>query len=174
MDKRILAVNSALLLLGSASLQAADVFMDATWAEEMCEQWNKTAELTDGLAGEDWVENDADRGYKVIHLYRTNCGDETKVELELVSKDGKAMCNYGGAVKHAELNYDVDYLMHAKDEEWVCMGAGSWGCGAMGAMMTGKLKFDGPKGEAMGVIGPFDAFLVATGKMQGVMKDCPK
>jgi putative sterol carrier protein len=174
MNKKICVAGSVLAMVVSASAQAAGAFMDADWAEQMCQQWNQTSELTMGLAGKDWVENDAGRGYKSIHLYRTNCGDAAKVELELVSKDGKAICQYGGAVKHAELNYDVDYLMHADDEDWVCMGAGNWGCGAMGAMMTGKLKFDGPKGEAMGVIGPFDSFLLGTGKVAGVMKDCPK
>lgn len=34
--------------------------------------------------------------------------------------------------------------MNATDEDWACMGKGSFGCGAMGAMMTGKLKFSRP------------------------------
>jgi len=40
-------------------------------------------------------------------------------------------------------------------------------------MMTGKLKFEGPKGEAMGVMGPFDGFLVATGSVPGDKAGCP-
>ena len=36
------------------------------------------------------------------------------------------------------------------------MGEGAFGCGAMGAMTTGKLKFSGPKMETMGVMGPFN------------------
>ncbi len=43
----------------------------------------------------------------------------------------------------------------------------------MGAMMTGKLKFEGPKGEAMGVMGPFNAFLTGTGKVPGDKESCP-
>jgi putative sterol carrier protein len=43
----------------------------------------------------------------------------------------------------------------------------------MGAMMTGKLQFKGPKGEAMGVMGPFDTFLQLTGKVPGDKKACP-
>jgi len=56
------------------------------------------------------------------------------------------------------------------------MGEGRFGCGAMGAMgamMTGKLKFQGPKGEAMGVMGPFDSFLTMTGKVPGDKAACP-
>lgn len=44
----------------------------------------------------------------------------------------------------------------------------------MGAMMTGKLKFQGPKAEAMGVIGPFDSFLLLAGKVPGDTSSCPK
>jgi putative sterol carrier protein len=40
-------------------------------------------------------------------------------------------------------------------------------------MMTGKLKFQGPKGEAMGVMGPFDGFLTMTGKVAGDKASCP-
>jgi len=57
--------------------------------------------------------------------------------------------------------------MNATDEDWACMGMGSFGCGAMGAMMTGKLKFSKPKGEAKSVLGPFDTFLQLTGKVPG-------
>jgi putative sterol carrier protein len=53
------------------------------------------------------------------------------------------------------------------------MGEGKFGCGAMGAMMTGKLKFEGPKMEAMGVMGPFDSFLLLTGKVPGDKASCP-
>jgi putative sterol carrier protein len=173
MSKNPIFIAPALALAVTASAQGAGVFMDADWAAAMCKQWNNSSELTEGLAGDDWVSNNAGRGYKIIHLYRTNCGEQTKVELELTDKDGKAHCAYGGAVKHAELNYDVDYLMHAEDDDWVCMGEGKFGCGAMGAMMTGKLKFQGPKGEAMGVMGPFDNFLVSTGKVPGDKASCP-
>jgi putative sterol carrier protein len=64
--------------------------------------------------------------------------------------------------------------MNATDEDWACMGKGSFGCGAMGAMMTGKFKFSGPKGEAMSVMGPFDSFLQLTGKVPGDTSSCQK
>ena len=41
-------------------------------------------------------------------------------------------------------------------------------------MMTGKLKFSGPKGEAIGVLGPFDSFLQLTGKVPGDTSSCQK
>jgi len=63
--------------------------------------------------------------------------------------------------------------MHATDEDWACMGEGSFGCGAMSATTTGKLKLGGPKMVAMGVMGPFDGFLVLTGKVAGDKASCP-
>jgi putative sterol carrier protein len=166
------ALVTALVCAVPFASQAAS-FMDADWASQFCKAWNANAALTNGLGGDAWVKNDAGRGYKVIQLYRSKCGEKTKVEIELSDKGGKAMCTYGGAVKHAKLNYDVDYLMHAEDEGWTCMGEGKFGCGAMGAMMSGKLQFKGPKGEAMGVMGPFDSFLVMTGKVPGDKATCP-
>jgi putative sterol carrier protein len=161
-----------LALAFSASTQAA-TFMDAGWASSLCNAWNKSSVLTDGLGGDKWAANDAGRGYKVIHLYREKCGAGSAVELEIVNKGGKAHCARGGSVKRTKLDYDVDYLMHATDEDWTCMGEGSFGCGAMGAMTTGKLKFKGPKMEAMGVMGPFDSFLTMTGKVAGDKASCP-
>ena len=172
MLKRITLTLPVLALTFSAGAQAA-TFMDASWASQLCSAWNSSSKLTSGLGGDAWAANDAGRGYKTIQLYRTKCGDNSKVELELTNKDGKAHCVYGGAVKHPNLNFDVDYVMHASDEDWTCMGEGSFGCGAMGAMMTGKLKFKGPKGEAMGVMGPFDEFLLLTGKVPGDKSSCP-
>jgi putative sterol carrier protein len=166
------AVVATLALAASSGGQAA-TFMDAAWASQLCKAWNANATLTKGLGGDAWAKNNAGRGFKTIQLYRDKCGEKSKVELEISDKDGKAMCTYGGAVKHASPNYDVDYLMHATDDDWTCMGEGKFGCGAMGAMMTGKLKFQGPKGEAMGVMGPFDGFLTMTGKVAGDKASCP-
>ena len=171
----MIRTHSAVLMVLAVTLSAsanAVTFMDAEWASQMCQAWNKS-DLTTGLGGDAWAANNAGRGYKVIHLYREKCGEKSKVELEISDKDGKAHCSYGGAVKHAKPNYDVDYLMYATDEDWTCMGKGSFGCGAMGAMATGKLKFKGPKMEAMGVMGPFDGFLVTTGKVAGDKSACP-
>lgn len=166
------ALVATLACAVSAGSQAA-TFMDAAWASQFCKAWNANATLTKGLGGDAWAKNDAGRGYKVIQLYRSKCGEKTKVELELSNKDGKAICTYGGAAKHSKLNYDVDYLMYSDDEGWTCMGEGKFGCGAMGAMMSGTLKFQGPKGEAMGVMGPFDDFLTLTGKVPGDKAACP-
>ena len=161
----------ALALAFSAGTHAA-TFMDSSWAAAACSAWNKS-DLPAGLGGAAWAENNAGRGYKVIQLYREKCGEGSKVELEISDKGGKAECTYGGAVKHAKLDANVDYLMYATDEDWTCMGEGRFGCGAMGAMMTGKLNFKGPKGEAMGVMGPFDGFLLLTGKVAGDKSACP-
>jgi len=151
----------------------APTFMDAEWAASLCNAWNANTTLTTKLGGDAWAKNDAGRGYKVIHLYRDKCGTGSAVELVISEKDGKAICTHGGAIKHAALDKSVDYLMHASDEDWSCMGEGSFGCGAMGAMMSGKLKFSGPKGEAMAVMGPFDSFLKMTGQVSGDKAACP-
>ncbi len=169
-------LKSTSLILGlfaaSTLAQAAPAFMSPEWAAQACDAWNQDKELTQGLGG-DWIANDAGRGYKVIHIYRSDCPDSKRVELTIKGENGLAKCTYGGAVAHNELNGDVDYLMYASDEDWKCMGKGSWGCGPMGAMATGKLKFDGPKMEAMSVMGPFEGFLLLTGKVPADRKACP-
>lgn len=84
--------------------------------------------------------------------------------LRISDKDGKAMGTASVAVKTATLDPKVDYPMNATDEDWTCMGEGRLGCGAM---TTGKLKLklNGPKMEAIGVMGPFDTVLQLTGKV---------
>jgi putative sterol carrier protein len=171
--KPTIKVLAATLSLAASAGSQAGTFMDAAWAAQLCKAWNANATLTKELGGDAWAKNDAGRGYKTIQLYRSKCGEKGKVEIEIANKDGKAMCTYGGAVKHDKPDYAVDYLMYADDEGWACMGEGKFGCGAMGAMASGKLKFKGPKMEAMGVMGPFDSFLTMTGKVPGDKAACP-
>ncbi len=168
--KRLVA---AAALLG-LPLAASAAFMDADWAKKACDAWNADPTLTQKLAPK-WVGNNGGRGYKVILMYRDKCGPDSKVQLTIAPKDGKAMCVYGGKPddKAAKFDKSMDYEMHAKDKHWACMGAGKFGCGAMGAMATGKLKFTGPKGEAMSVMGPFGRFLKLTGELGGDMSSCP-
>ena len=173
MIKKI-AGASALLMLMSVPAQAAN-FMDAAWATQACAAWNADSTLTSGLMDTDgysWAKNDGGRGYKLVQMYRTQCGDATKIQLNIVVKDGKASCAYGGAPDGKAMDYGVDYLMHANDADWACMGKGEFGCGAMGAMMSGKLNFKGPKVEAMKVMSPFENFLKLTGKVAGEKNEC--
>lgn len=160
---------AALAAFATPAAFAAPAMMSAEWTAQACDAWNKDATLTDGLA-ESWIKNDKGRGYKIIHLYRTDCGESTKTELRIAPKDGKAMCVYGGAVQNTNLDASADYVMHATTERWNEMGAGEYG--PMRAMMFGRLKFVGPKMEAMGVMGPFEAFLRLPGKIPGD-KACP-
>ena len=160
------------LLTIAANTQAASVFMSEQWAQEACEAWNTKEDLTKGLGG-DWIGNNDGRGYKVIQIYRMDCPDSKRVELTISAVDGEARCTYGGPVNHTQLNSDVDYVMYGTDEDWVCMGEGNWGCGPMGAMMSGKLKFEGPKMEAMSVMGPFESFLLLTGQVDSDRSACP-
>lgn len=155
---------AAAVLALTASVAQAAPMMSAEWTAQACEAWNKDALLTGGLA-EKWIKNDKARGYKIIHLYRTDCGAATKTELKIQLKDGKAMCTYGGAVQTTKLDLEVDYEMHAETTRWNEMGKGEYG--PMKAMMFGRLKFQGPKVEAMSVMGPFEAFLLMPGKVAG-------
>lgn len=170
---RMRALLTAMLAAGTVlpALASAD-FMDADWAANACDAWNQSETLTTKLAGEGWLDNNGDRGYKLIQMFRTACGEETKVQLNIEAKDGKAMCTFGGQPDGKDFNPKMDYLMHAKDKHWTCIGKAKFGCGAMGAMSTGKLRFKGPKMEAMGVMGPFGSFLKLTGDIPGEKTAC--
>lgn len=150
-------------LLGAAHASATPL-MSVDWATQACAAWNKNAILTDGLA-EKWIKNDGGRSYKIIHMYRTDCGEGTKVELKIVPQGGKAMCAYGGKIQTTDLKMEMDYIMHAETKRWREMGAGEYG--PMRAMMFGRLKFSGPKMEAMSVMEPFEQFLLMPGKVPG-------
>ncbi len=163
------SIALAALAVFATAAHAATPMMSAEWTAQACDAWNKDATLTNGLA-EKWIKNDAGRGYKIIHLYRTDCGEATQTEMKIVAKDGKAMCVYGGAVQNPKMDYAVDYTMHATSDRWNEMGAGEYG--PMKAMMFGRLKFAGPKIEAMSVMGPFEHFLLLPGKIPGD-KACP-
>lgn len=176
------------LLLGMSAMMVsmplmANTYMDAGWAQQACNEWNKSSTLTELLVdvdkneeggGYNWSKNNANRGYKLVQMYRTSCGEASKIQLTIQEKDGKAICVAAGKPDGKKMNFAVDYLMHASDKNWACMGRGSFGCGAMGAMMSGKLKFKGPKGEAMRVMDPFAAFLKIAGKVPGDKASCPK
>ena len=160
------------LSAGLTSLAHADnpVLMSTQWATNACETWNKIPELMTGLGGK-WINNNKGRGYKIIHMYRQDCKDSQQVELKIVPKDGKAYCAYGGKVVHTSMDDDVDYLMYAETDDWEDMGKGEYG--PMHAMMFGDLKFEGPKGEAMSVMGPFSQFLLLIGKVPYSTASCP-
>ncbi len=168
--KKLSLIAASLLALYAAGVQAAPTMMSAEWTAQACDAWNKDATLTDGLADK-WIKNDKSRGYKIIQMYRTDCGDKYITEIKIVAKDGKAMCVYGGKQQTTALDDDVDYLMHAETARWNEMGAGEYG--PMKAMMFGRLKFQGPKMEAMSVMGPFEAFLRLPGKIPSDQA-CPK
>jgi putative sterol carrier protein len=171
MLKKIIVMTLA--TVGMMSALSATEFMDASWAKKACSAWNADATLTTKLAK--WSTNNKNRGYKIIQMYRTQCDVSSKIQLNIINKNGKSKCVYGGKPDGKKIDTSVDYVMHASDEDWTCMGKSSFGCGAMGAMMSGKLKFNGPKMEAMGVMGPFGSFLELTGKVNGKKgKVCPK
>jgi putative sterol carrier protein len=164
-------VISLIAIAFSAPSLAAPVMMSAEWGSEACAAWNKDPVLTDKLAESGWVKNDKGRGFKVMQLYRSDCGDKPTVELRVALKDGKAACVYGGAVETVKLDSGADYVMKARTPRWVEMGKGEYG--PMAAMMFGNLGFDGPMVEAMGNMGPFQNFLLLVGKFPSDTGSCP-
>ncbi|MCK5726082.1 MAG: SCP2 sterol-binding domain-containing protein [Thiotrichaceae bacterium] len=180
MIKRLGLMITALL---TALPAFASTYMDVAWANQACATWNASPILTEqlmetiedeeGESGYSWIKNNAGRGYKLVQMYRTSCGVSTKVQLTIQEKNGKALCTRAGKSDGKVIDFSVDYVMHASDENWTCMGRGSFGCGAMGAMMSGKLKFQGPKFEVMKVMNPFKRFLKIVGKTAGDKSRCP-
>ena len=169
--------NASRLALAAAALAAAPAFanpvlMSDEWTKGLCKAWNDEAVLTGELVQSGWVKNDKGRGFKVIQIYRTNCAKKPTGELRLALKDGKAACVYGGAVQTAKLDMTADYVMDAETPRWEEMGRGEYG--PMRAMMFGRLSFEGPMGEAMGNMGPFEAFLELVGKVPYDSKTCTK
>lgn len=146
--------------LFAANATASTPYMSAEWATQACQGWNASPQLSNDL-GAKWIKNDKGRGYKIIHMFRTDCGVDSKVEMKIVSQGGKAQCASAGPVANARLDYDVDYQMHATTKDWKS------GMNPATAMMFGNLKFDGPKLEAMSVMGPFQAFMTLASKVPG-------
>ena len=167
--KSTLAAFLVLLVsLAGAAVAKEMVFMSEPWAVAACEGWNQKETLTGGLVK--WMENDLDRGYKVIQIYRMDCADSPRIELRLENVDGKVECTAGGLAK-VELESKADYLMFAQTERWEEMGAGKYG--PMKGMMFRRLRFQGPKMEAMNNMGPFKDFLLLTGEIPGDAATCP-
>lgn len=157
-------LTASLLAISASGVQAAPAMMSAEWTAQACDAWNKDATLTDGLADK-WIENDKNRGYKIVQMYRTDCGAATKVEMKIQPQNGKAMCTYGGKVQTASLSDSKDYVMYAPTKTWREMGAGEYG--PKGGMFFHSFRFDGPNAEAMGVMGAFEAFVLFPGKIPG-------
>lgn len=171
MKIRIGMIGSVAGLLLAASVgHAAPTLMSPDWATQACEAWNQDPVLTEQLV-EKWIKNDQGRGYKVVQVYRMDCADSPRVEFRISEQGGKAMCVYGGPVKATELNKKSDYLMWAKTNRWQEMGAGKYG--PMRAMMLFRLKFKGPKWEAMSHIDPFKRFLLLAGTIPSDTSGCP-
>jgi putative sterol carrier protein len=151
---------------------AEPVLMSSEWTQGLCKAWNNEPVLTGKLVESGWVKNDKGRGFKVIQIYRSECAKKPTGEIRIALKDGKAACVYGGAVETTRLDTSADYVMDAETRHWEEMGRGEYG--PMRAMFFGRLSFDGPMGEAMGNMGPFEAFLTLVGKVPYDSRNCAK
>ena len=173
-NRSLLAAALLGALLGTPSTfaqEARSVAMSAPFAQTMCTAWNADTTLTDKLVESGWIKNDAGRGFKLMQIYRSDCPNSARIEMQIALKDGKAQCVYGGAVRATPLDSGADYLMWADTARWREMGAGEYG--PMKAMMFGRLNFAGPKMEAMGNMAPFEKFLLLVGKVPGDWGACP-
>jgi putative sterol carrier protein len=157
--------------LASSGVAAQPVLMSEQWATAACAAWNNDPVLTDQLAESGWAQNDKGRGFKVMQLFRSDCGAKPSAEMRIARKDGKALCVYGGRVETAQLDLGADYVMSAETARWTEMGNGDYG--PMRAMMFGRLHFQGPKMEAMSNMTPFENFLRLVGKVPGSTASCP-
>lgn len=171
MNSKTFFTVSIFLIIFSTMVKAEPVLMSADWAEQACVAWNEDPTLTDKLYESDWVKNNLERGYKVIILYRTDCTKSKRAELKISEAEGKAKCIYGGKVVDTTVDKRADYIMHATTQRWMEMGAGKYG--PMKAMMMRRLKFKGPKMEAMGNMGPFKNFLLLAGSVPSDTTSCP-
>ncbi|MDX2477782.1 MAG: SCP2 sterol-binding domain-containing protein [Gammaproteobacteria bacterium] len=145
--------------------------MSIEYIGQFCAAWNADELMTKGLADSEWVDNDGDKGFKIIQLYRKDCPDSPHVEMQFERQDNKAMCVYAGKVENPELDRSADYEMFADTKRWIEIGNGDYG--PMKAMMLGRLKFKGPKIEAMGNMGPFKNFLLLFGHFPSDPTVCP-
>lgn len=146
--------------------------MSIEYIKQFCDAWNADELMTKGLADSEWVDNDGDKGFKIIQLYRNDCPDSPHVEMQFERQNNKAMCVYAGKVENPELDRSADYEMYADTKRWIEIGNGDYG--PMKAMMFGRLKFKGPKIEAMGNMGPFKNFLLLFGRFPSDPTVCPK
>ncbi|MEA1889790.1 MAG: SCP2 sterol-binding domain-containing protein [Pseudomonadota bacterium] len=145
--------------------------MSVEYIKQFCAAWNADGLMTKGLADSEWIDNDGDKGFKIIQLYRKDCPDSPRVEMQFERQDNKAMCVYAGKVENPDLDRSADYEMFADTKRWIEIGNGDYG--PMKAMMFGRLKFKGPKIEAMGNMGPFKNFLLLFGHFPSDPTVCP-
>lgn len=168
MTARALLLAAALCAAGA---HAAPPLMSEEWARAACEAWNADPVLPLELHKSGWAANNKKRGFKRLRISRTDCASSAPVELRIEPREGRAHCTLGGKAAPAALDTDVEYAMTAETRRWQEMGRGEYG--PMRAMMFGRLAFDGPMGEAMGNMGPFESFLLLVGKVPGAADACP-
>jgi putative sterol carrier protein len=168
---KLLALTALIASIGMSGrpLAAEPILMSDEWVAQACQAWNDEPELTGNL--EKWIENDADRGYKLLRIFRRNCTEGPRVEMKIAQQEDKVVCVASGWASEQELT-GADYVMFANTDRWLEMGEGRYG--PMKGMITGRLKFQGPKWEAMKNMGLFKSFLLLVGKVPGDAGACPQ
>lgn len=171
-------MKTATALALAAALAAAGAYaqaplMSEEWARAACTAWNADPVLPVELHKSGWATNHKGRGYKRLRISRTDCASSPAVELRIEPRDGRAECTLGSRAQAApQLDTGFEYAMSAETRRWQEMGRGEYG--PMRAMMFGRLAFDGPMGEAMGNMAPFESFLLLVGKVPAATDSCPR
>lgn len=156
--KKVFAI---MIILGFALNSNAAVMMSDAWGKAICAEWNKDQVLTTALS--DWMDNNGNRGYKVMLLSRLNCPKSIPVQMTIV-KEGEDVICQDASLKNLEPDHNYDYSLSAETEDWREMGRGK--IGAIYAMTSGALKFQGPRWEAFKNRTAFGNFLLLIGKIE--------
>ena len=91
--RRAAAAALCALVPAIAAAQGEPLLMSPAWARLACDAWNAEPALTEKLAESGWAGHNANRGFKVIQIYRSDCAESPRVELRIASQDGKARCS---------------------------------------------------------------------------------
>ena len=111
-----ISLSAALIAIAfaRARLRRARADVRRLGARTPARRGTRTRCSTDKLVESGWVTNDKGRGFKVMQVYRSDCGDKPTAEMRIALKDGKAVCVYGGAPETAKLDSGADYVMKAE------------------------------------------------------------
>jgi len=174
MMKKIHFFVFAFILAGTLSILSLNAgngvqFMSAEFAKMMCDGWNgsalpsKLGAKTSG--GNDWINTEnkytgEKRGKQVLIISRRDCPNIPRVQLTIETRDGRALCTYGGAVTEA---YDrAEWAFAPETEQWYKFASGKWGYMQMPGIMSG---FRGPMFVARANIDNFGIFWKMAGSI---------
>jgi len=117
------SIALAALAVFTTASHAAPAMDVREWTAQACDYWNKEPILMDGL-GDKWIKNNSNRGYKIIHLYRTDCGEATQTEMKIVPRTARPCAPMAVRCRIRKWTMRPTTPWHATTERWNEMGAG--------------------------------------------------